>query len=380
MTISIVSSARPPRAARSCQKKPHAGGGRTPARLRLRGFQRREVGLVEIERVDAREPLGQHAAARKPQPAQKSATAPLMSLGQMVGQQSRAAIDALVREHAGRGGSGHRPASRAVVCSAATASAASAGRREPEGDAVDISAGWPSRSTSAADALAQARDAVILAAGHHDQPARRDTRQAPRRRAVSFCAAMRGRPAPAHTSKPVALGMRQRPCGPPRSSVAECGRNPCTASDRQRRSPPAGESPAPRRGRGQTLPAAGAATASVSKGWNRVFDGVAQSCGSSCSCRSNKKGADVAAAPLRYLAMPEQIRRRLRPPLLLAGDFLAGRLVDDLHRQADLAALVEAQELDPDLVAFLDDVGGLGDALAGELRDVDEAVLAGRRS
>ena len=45
--------------------------------------------------------------------------------------------------------------------------------------------------------------------------------------------------------------------------------------------------------------------------------------------------------------------------LLLAGEFLAGRLVDDLHRQADLAALVEAHQLDPDLVAFLDDVGGL---------------------
>ncbi len=41
----------------------------------------------------------------------------------------------------------------------------------------------------------------------------------------------------------------------------------------------------------------------------------------------------------------------------------------------DLAALVEAEELDPDLVAFLDDVGGLADALVGELADVDEAVL-----
>ena len=45
-------------------------------------------------------------------------------------------------------------------------------------------------------------------------------------------------------------------------------------------------------------------------------------------------------------------------------DLLAGRLVDDLHRQAHLAALVEAEELDPDLVAFLDHVGGLVDAAA----------------
>src|SRR5690606_22463415 len=61
--------------------------------------------------------------------------------------------------------------------------------------------------------------------------------------------------------------------------------------------------------------------------------------------------------------------------LLLADDLLAGGLVDDLHRQAHLAALVEAHQLDPDLVAFLDDVGGLADAVGGELGDVDEAVL-----
>src|SRR5215469_16293426 len=60
--------------------------------------------------------------------------------------------------------------------------------------------------------------------------------------------------------------------------------------------------------------------------------------------------------------------------LLVSRDFLAGRLVDDLHRQADLAALVEAEELDPDLLAFLDDVLRLGNALGSELRDVDEAV------
>ena len=66
-------------------------------------------------------------------------------------------------------------------------------------------------------------------------------------------------------------------------------------------------------------------------------------------------------------------RRRFR--LLLGLEVLAGLLVDDLHRQADLAALVEAEQLDLDLVAFLDDVGGLVDALAGELADVDEAVL-----
>ena len=56
---------------------------------------------------------------------------------------------------------------------------------------------------------------------------------------------------------------------------------------------------------------------------------------------------------------------------LLADDFLAALLVDDLHRQANLAALVEAHQLDVDLVAFLDDIGGLADALLRELLDVD---------
>src|SRR5262245_44735429 len=48
----------------------------------------------------------------------------------------------------------------------------------------------------------------------------------------------------------------------------------------------------------------------------------------------------------------------------LARDFLARCLVDDLHRQPHLAALVEAQQLDIDLVALLDDLAHrLGPAL-----------------
>src|SRR5208283_5193733 len=53
----------------------------------------------------------------------------------------------------------------------------------------------------------------------------------------------------------------------------------------------------------------------------------------------------------------------------------AGLLVDDAHRQLHLAAVVMAEHLDLDLVAFLDDVGRLGDSALGELGDVDEAVL-----
>src|SRR5437870_4779205 len=54
---------------------------------------------------------------------------------------------------------------------------------------------------------------------------------------------------------------------------------------------------------------------------------------------------------------------------------LAGGLVDRLHRQPGLAAVVEAEQLDLDLVAFLDDVGGLLHAGRSQLADMDQAVL-----
>jgi hypothetical protein len=53
---------------------------------------------------------------------------------------------------------------------------------------------------------------------------------------------------------------------------------------------------------------------------------------------------------------------------------LAGLLVDLLERQAHLAARVEAQKLDLDLVALLDHVGHLLHPLGGQFGDVDEAV------
>src|SRR5262249_49099860 len=58
--------------------------------------------------------------------------------------------------------------------------------------------------------------------------------------------------------------------------------------------------------------------------------------------------------------------------LLLRLQILAGRLVDDLHGEAHLAALVEAEKLDLDLVAFLDDVGDLLHPARRELADVHE--------
>src|ERR1700726_942352 len=61
--------------------------------------------------------------------------------------------------------------------------------------------------------------------------------------------------------------------------------------------------------------------------------------------------------------------------LLLGFEVFAGLLIDHLHGQPYLAALVEAQELDLHLLPFRDDVGGLLHPARGELADMDEAVL-----
>src|SRR5436190_21873281 len=61
--------------------------------------------------------------------------------------------------------------------------------------------------------------------------------------------------------------------------------------------------------------------------------------------------------------------------LLLAFEILAGGLVDHLHRQPHLAAIVEPEQFDLDLVAFLDDIGGLLNPARRELADMDETVL-----
>src|SRR5918993_169915 len=60
--------------------------------------------------------------------------------------------------------------------------------------------------------------------------------------------------------------------------------------------------------------------------------------------------------------------------LELLGDVFASLLVDHLHGETDLAALVHAEELHLHLVAFLDHIRDLADAVLGELRDVHEAV------
>jgi hypothetical protein len=73
---------------------------------------------------------------------------------------------------------------------------------------------------------------------------------------------------------------------------------------------------------------------------------------------------------------PAASPRRRFCGLLLGLEVLAGGLVDHLHRQPGLAAVVEAEQFYPDLVAFLDDIRGLLHAGGCELANVDKTVGA----
>src|SRR5438105_5804841 len=61
----------------------------------------------------------------------------------------------------------------------------------------------------------------------------------------------------------------------------------------------------------------------------------------------------------------------LRP---LRAEVLAGLLIDLAHAQLDFSAIVEAKHLDFDIVAELDDIGDLADALRGEFADMNEPI------
>src|SRR4051794_20166975 len=73
--------------------------------------------------------------------------------------------------------------------------------------------------------------------------------------------------------------------------------------------------------------------------------------------------SSVCRLRLRFLA--------LRPT---RAEILAGLLVDLAHAELDLSPIVEAQHLDFDSVAQLDDIGDLADPLRGQLADVNEPV------
>src|SRR5581483_10522999 len=61
--------------------------------------------------------------------------------------------------------------------------------------------------------------------------------------------------------------------------------------------------------------------------------------------------------------------------LLLGFEILAGLLIDNLHRQPHLAALVEAEELDLHLVALLDHIARLLHSALRQLANMDETVF-----
>src|SRR5262245_23149554 len=59
----------------------------------------------------------------------------------------------------------------------------------------------------------------------------------------------------------------------------------------------------------------------------------------------------VAVVAARWTALEALLGFSLRP-----GNLLARLLVDDLHGETHFAAVIEAQQLDPDLLALLDNV------------------------
>src|SRR6266849_1996932 len=93
-----------------------------------------------------------------------------------------------------------------------------------------------------------------------------------------------------------------------------------------------------------------------------------------------RSSGDAPVAPFTRFSLARTIRwappsrRRLRFLARPVADILAGRLIDLFHAELDLAAIIEAQHLDLDGIADLDDVGDLADALRRELADMNEAV------
>ena len=59
---------------------------------------------------------------------------------------------------------------------------------------------------------------------------------------------------------------------------------------------------------------------------------------------------------------------------LLADDLFAGFLIDDLHRKANLAAIVEAEKFHVNFLTFFHDFLHRARTAIGELRDVHEAI------
>src|SRR5271165_1635801 len=126
-----------------------------------------------------------------------------------------------------------------------------------------------------------------------------------------------------------------------------------------------------RRHRDGRLPAAGRFRSSLSPRGFRMTAGAAL---------SMRHWREVRSRPARH-RMSSGCRLHLlfltlRPT---RADILAALLVDLAHAELDFSAIVEAQHLDFDIVAELDDIGDFADPLRGELADVDEPVAGSEK-
>src|SRR3954470_1337349 len=148
-------------------------------------------------------------------------------------------------------------------------------------------------------------------------------------------------------------------------------------------------------GRGAVVVAAFAARAAVVAAFAAGAAGAALAARSTVAAAFAARAAvTVAAAVAPRAAIPAAAVTAIAPAFAVATraavaarapvlprrtgvlELGAGFLVDDAHRQADLAARVDLEDLDLHFLAFGDDVGGALDPLVLHLGDVDEAVLA----
>src|SRR5262249_31669481 len=102
--------------------------------------------------------------------------------------------------------------------------------------------------------------------------------------------------------------------------------------------------------------------------------------GGECTRRRLQFSRDLLAAAALAATLALAARRTLGRELLLglalgARQLLAGRLIDDLHGEPHLAAVVEAPKLGGNFLAFVDHFANRLRTALRQLRDVNQAVL-----
>ena len=170
----VVSGSRPVRRAGRARRS-RSRCAPTPARLRLAASSEFEVGFVEIDRRHAGQRVSERGRQIAPAGAEIGGRARQIRR-QRFGQQPRAGVDAVMREHAGRGLETASTSGMAVCrrSAAAIVARSGVGRRETRRPRRDISAtGRPARPAFPSR-LRRLAMPSSLAAGDHDQPASAD--------------------------------------------------------------------------------------------------------------------------------------------------------------------------------------------------------------